>query len=576
MIKINKISIFAGIFLLLACSSLPAFSATSTTMSEVLGTDFSNDFGLVLDFNIDGSNPADDLAPNIQVLQDLGNSSNTKVVSEDLNEWYDQQYFFSHFNVEGVDNIYLALNKMEFNITMNILGKSINFGHVNGSAPFQSLIQYFKYMDKDVLVANTFRGLMAYSTSDTDPTIDPTDEVLFGYSFVEQHLIDLLNTALTGHGFDTIPQYGFEPIYNEADHTFGMIYTNYFVVWQKTNPTPPSALQSFAGKAFENVVTGGDMVAASLFDYLKFSYKVQVNPSSNATHKIVDVETTYDLGPMKWLITRDDLTTYNAIKAGVSTIDSTNSFNRPTSDIDILLTQVTPNILVKTSIPELSFYTGAAVEQRINTHAMKDIGETGFGVAVATSTNAYVVGEIVKDTDSNTDTQDITVPLSFNNSTFYETNFVGKSSYSREFTNGTVEKDLPVYISTRSLAQISELMDVSSLISTYFKLQSIQTYGITVFSARQLNPTRFASSSSSNLHLTVETTSYVTLVQMPKWSGLKVTQDPTFSAVAAVSQNTSGTSNSSTVKTGVPGFEVYLLVTVIPLITLRKKLNKNK
>lgn len=140
------------------------------------------------------------------------------------------------------------------------------------------------------------------------------------------------------------------------------------------------------------------------------------------------------------------------------------------------------------NIPELSFYTGTAVSQRLNAQAMKDSGVDGMGIAIASSTNAFVVGQTLSTTSSVTNGQNTTVPLSYGSQTFYKTDFVGKSTYTRTFYNQTKETGLPVYISLRSLADMDNLMDTSSLLQGYFELQSPQTAGISVFSARQLDP----------------------------------------------------------------------------------------
>ena len=582
MIKMKKFFLCAGIFfILLSSSSFQGLASTTGAMYDKLGEDFSNDFGLVVDFNAGGNPSSTGLATNIQVLQDLGNSSNPVVNPVDTNPWYDQQFFFSHFNVSGVDNIYYAMNKMEFNVTLTIPGisKTINFGHVNGSAPFQTLLQFYKYFGQDVLVANTFRGLIAYSTTAENGTITPTAQSYFGYSFVETHLIDLLNNALTSHNFSAIPQYNYEPIYYPANHTFGMIYKNYFVVWQNATPSTPSALKNYSGNQFDNVVTGGNMAGASLFDYLKFTYQVVEDTAhSNDTYKKVNVIANYDLGPMKWLITRDSSATYSAIQTASSSIDASNSFfmgSAPWSVVVKTSSTLIPDIQVNVNVPDLTFYTGSAVLQRLNAQAVKDTGASGMGIAIATSTNAIIQGQTLTTPNSVTDDQDTNIPLTYGSTTFYSTNFVGKSTYTRTFDNGSKQTNLPVYISLRPLSEISTLLNTHALLVPYFNLQWIQTIGISLFSARQLDPATFTdSTTASDIGLTPDNTLYITLVQMPKWSGLQVTQDPTFSAVAAVAGQTSSSSNAS-VNTGIPGFEMYVAIAaLIPLFMYKKKHSK--
>ena len=579
MIKFKYSLALLGLGLMMLSSIVPGFAST-TTMKDTLGTDFSSNFGLVIDLNAQGNPNTNTINTNVQVLQDLGNPSNSKVNSTDQNPTYDQQFFFSHFNVSGVDNIYLALNKMEFDITFKVLTQSFDLGHVNGSAPFQTLLQYFQNNGSNILVANTFRGLIAYTTTANNGTIDSTDQSYFGYSFVEQHLINLLNNELKGKtGISQIPQYGFEPLYFPNNDTFGMVYTNYLVVWQSTSPTSPSSISSFVGNAFDNVVTGGNMVAASVFKYLKFTYHIEEDTAaSNATTKVVNVITNYDLGPMSLLITNENAATYNKIVSADSSITSSNSFHAgaaPLSIANVTIGPTTYNAIV--NLPDLSFYSGSAVSERINAAAMQGTGATGFGIAVASSTNAIVLGSTVNSPTQSTNSQDPNIPLSFGSNNFFTTNFSGKNTYTRTLTNGTQEAGLPIYVTVRAPSNLADILDTSSLLNGYFNLQTAQTIGIAVYSATQLNS---AFTSTNTNGLSVASTEYVTLVQMPKWSGLQVTQDPTFSAVAAVASNnpssSGSTSSTNSLATGAPGFELFTIVfAVIPLFIYRKKSRRN-
>lgn len=569
----KKLLVLATIFIFLASSSLPAFSAAES-MIGTLGTDFSSNFGLVIDLNAQGNPNTNTIDTNVQVLQNLDPStSNSQVNPVDQNPTYDQQFQFSNFKVDGVNNIYLALNKMEFNITASLGGKSFNLGHVNGSAPFQTLLQYFKSTTgADVLVANTFRGLIAYTTSPSNGTLDSTDQAYFGYSFVEQHLLNYLNSSVTNKGFPAIQPYGFENLYFPSNHTFGMKYTNYLVVWQNAQTADPTGV---SGTAFNNVATGGQMVGASLFKYLKFTYQV-VPVVANSTTTIVKVVTNYDLGPMEWLITTDNANSYTNIVNNDPVIDSTNSFHTSAYQINFqfntgLSAPLPSAIVVSVNVPELSFYTNDAVPERINAAAMQTAGVDGMGIAVVSSTNAIVVGSTVNAPAQKTNSQDINIPLSFGSTQFFETDFSGKSTYTRYFNNGTTESGLPVYISLRDMSHLSDILDTSSLVSPYFGLQSLQTLGIAIYSAMQLSS---GFTTSNTVGLQVDHTDYVTFVEMPQWSGLQVTQDPTFSAVAAVSGN--GSSSGNGVSTGAPGFEFYAVVlSIIPIFLYRKKTRKN-
>lgn len=566
MIKFKKLYVLVGLFILLASSSLPALSVTP--MSDTLGESFSSNFGLVFDLNAHGNPDTNTISTNVQVLQDLGNSSNPKVNPVDQNPNYDQQFFFSNIKVGGVNNIYLALQKIQFNVTLNVLTKSVVTPiQASGSAPYQTLLQYFQNNGTDVLVANTFRGLIAYTTNSTDPTLDSSDQAYFGYSFVESHFLQILNDTIHSNGFPYLAPFGSQPIYNPSTNTFGMNYTNYLVVWQNTASTAPSGVASYAGSGFDNVATGSNIVAASLFKYLSFTYHVE-QVSSNSTTSVVKVTTNYDLGPMEWLMTKDSPTTLANIQTASTSVDSSNSFNSALPAIQLSLASGAVNYVV--NLPSLSFYTGTAVQARIDASAMQSAGVDGMGIAVASSTNAIVVGSTVNAPAQTTNSQNINIPLSFGNKVFFKTDFAGKSTYTRTFTNGTTQTNLPVYISTRSMANLGDLLSTSNLASTYFQLQTAQTIGTAIYSASQLS-SGFTSSNTAGLQ--VDHTSYATFVQMPKWSGLQVTQDPSFSAVSTTTPSgTSATTSSKSLTSGVPGFEVFMLsIAMVPLYILRKR-----
>lgn len=590
--KLTKILAIGLIAMFFLFSGTGGLSSATGEMEDLLGTDFSEDFAIEFDFN----GPFGD-ASNLQVLSDFNNPSNPAINTVDQDEFTDLQYFMSHFNESGVETTYLALEKIEKNLTLDLLiGNDIIIGHVNASLPFQTLLQHFDHNGSDVLVANTFRGYVAYTTTPDDQILDANDKTYLGYTLVESHLIDLLNSYLTDYGFDEIGPYGYEPIYDAATKTFGMNYTNMFMVWQDTDAEPPQALKDLSeglGKlvnldSFEGVVTGGDLVAASLFEYLTFTYRVELNPASNDTVTIVDVITEYDVGPMKWLITKDDLTTFNLLDLFTNVDNGTNAFHVNSTEIIFSTGWNLPGgyDTWNVTIPELSFYTADAVSTRIDATAVFAHGAEGFGIAVVSSTNAIKLGfDLTQPSDLTSDSSDPVIGLEFGGTTVFETSFVGKSTYDRTFFNGTTETGLPIFVSTRAPEDLHEIINTENLIDLYFKAQSKQTKEFARFAARQLIP---AISEVDLAGIDVEKTSYVTFVQMPKWSGLAVTQDPTFSAVSAIADlqdedtETSETETDETTATttgggggpttSIPGFEILSLVAIIPIVvTLRKR-----
>ena len=142
--KKNKI-LFSSFLLLMAVSFAGLLPASAQTpMKDTLGVDFGEDFAIVVDFNVDSGN-YNNFPGDIQVLRDLANPSNAKVNPVDQNANADQEYYLAHFNTSGVHNSYFALNKMEqdMKIKIPVVGTEVQIGHINGSAPFQTLLQYY-------------------------------------------------------------------------------------------------------------------------------------------------------------------------------------------------------------------------------------------------------------------------------------------------------------------------------------------------------------------------------------------------------------------------------------------------
>ncbi|OLS19874.1 MAG: hypothetical protein HeimC3_43130 [Candidatus Heimdallarchaeota archaeon LC_3] len=577
--KLNKI-LLSSFLLLIAVSFAGLLPASAQTgMKDTLGVDFGEDFAIVVDFNVDGSN-FDTFPGAVQVLRDLVNPSNDKVNPVDENPNADQEYFLAHFNTSGIHNSYFALNKIEQDLKISILGNEVIIGHINGSSPFQTLLQYYQYEGDDVFVANTFRGYMAYSTTPDDLTLDIGDDIYVGYTLVEEKFLSLLNLALANApgNYDPIPEFGYEPLYESTatSKSFGMNYTNFFVVWQDTETK--LEVPGFNTDSFKGVVTGGDIVAASLFDYLTFTYTIETKVS-NATHTIVDVVTEYDIGPMKWLITKDTGTAYNIISTAITEINSSNSFNTPATQINLGLKSINtllPDVSV--TIPSLSFYTGEAVNKRIDASAVEGNAD-GFGIAVVTTTNVHRASAELTLPGASTNGQEVTIPLNFGGDNIFETSFVGKATYDRTFPNRTTET-FPVYVTTKTMSEVQNTFSFGSIAKAYFKAQSLQTTAFTMFTASQLSPVVVASASSSSINMDVDSTAYLTFVQMPWWSGLEVTQDPTYSAVSLVgtapeSSDPSDTGiNTSTTSptTPVPGFEaIVIILGIIPLVFIKRR-----
>ena len=555
------------LFIVLILNGVPSINSTPYAMYDIFGTDFSNDFGLIIDLNYDNRSTMNKLSPTLQVLQDLGNVANPKIKSLDNNPLNDQEYFFSHFKVEGIDNIFFALNKLEFNPTIEINNQTYDLGHINGTAPFQTLYQYFNYDFNNIIVANTFRGLLGYTTTDTNRILDPSDKIYLGHSFIDPHLINFLNEKLSNHDYLSIPQYEYQPIYLPSNHTFGMIYRNYFVGWQKNNSSAPNAISSVAGSSFNNVVTGEHLVGASLFDYLVFTYQVVDDPNlSNETVKTVNVLTHYEVGPMKWLIMNDNETTYNEIKSHVSAINGSNSFHTLSVNYEypVSSSNTHSQILFNESIPELTFYTDSAINKRLDPVSMTSSGILGLGLAVVTSTNTFVTGQIVNTQFPLPNNNEISIPLFFGSKTFYKTEFIEQST-----NTGTSP-----FILAQSFSNIDDILNNPGLLYNFFSVQSTQTYSLAEYLFRQLIPSELATSTIQDLHLTVDQTNYVTFIQFPEWDGYQIQQDSKFSAITIIqAMPTQYEPATYTDFTNPPGFEASsAILAIIPLYLIKRKI----
>ncbi|MHA2366462.1 MAG: hypothetical protein ACXAC7_21070 [Candidatus Hodarchaeales archaeon] len=525
--KFIKLIGFCLISTFLLVNSLGA--GAQTTMKDLLGVDFEEDFAIEIDFN---GNYQTEMYE-VEVINDLNNPNNPALSTNDSYSANDQHFFMSHFNTSGISTSYIAVEKLEADLVINPpIGDPIILGHVNGSVPFQTLLQYFQYEGDDVFVANTFRGYVAYTTSPEDDTIDPSDDIYVGYTLVEKHLLDKLNDYLTTHQFPKIPEYNYEPIYDPANKKFGMKYTNFFIVWQDTEADSPASLNLIKQylDGFDGVATGENLIAASLFESLTFTYQI-IEREVNSTHTIIDIVTEYDIGPMEWLITQDQESMHNLIIQYVPGIDESNTFHEPAFEISFD-TGYAANTWTVT-VPELTFYTGEAVSSRINAAAIEFLGPTsvagppGLGISVVTSSNVIRIGETLE-RFPNYDVQTLGVVIPFGE--FFETSYVGKETYNRTLYDGTEETGLPIYISTRSIMEVDQLVQNVNLIDGYFTMQSTMTEGYTRFVAKELTGAQ-STPTLSELNMEVSD-SYVTFVQMPYWNGLKVVQDPIYSAVA--------------------------------------------
>ncbi len=568
---------------------LSTIGGSISTQNSGLNHDFSeNYFAIEIDLNADLDNFKNHQFNNVDVIRDLENNS---FVGTDTNPDLDQQFFLSYVNASGIETAYLALEKIEFDLKFNPpFGSPISIGNVNGTAPFQSIVQHFQSYGNDIFITNYFNGFVAYSTTPNDEVLDENDTSYLGYTLVESHLLDLLQNALDTNNINkTLGSYGFEPIFSAGDTTgngteFGIKYTNMLVAWQNLaagfsgNVSLPGSVSDSLIPGSQMVVTGGNLVAMSLFDSIEFKYEVSLE--TNATHTIANIVTTYNLGPVSLLIVRESQETYNDILNNVSSVTSANSLHMPTQTLEIPVGNIG---IIQITIPELSIYVDAAARARIDAHAVSDVGATGFGISVVSSTNVIVVQHEVLIPNTVDDGQNITIPLYVGSNKIFDTSFEGKSTYSKDMTidGGSLLTGLPVYVDVVS----KDHVQVQDIFKDYFNLQQYMTTSFARFMGSKVSPLIAAElqNKPDYLDVDIDHSAYLTFVQMGQWSGYPLTQDPTFSAVSTVSTTggedteTGGGTGGGEGPTGiVPGFEVVAVIAAIPVayFILKKKRQK--
>ncbi|MFW9994444.1 MAG: Heimdall-CTERM domain-containing surface protein [Candidatus Odinarchaeota archaeon] len=584
------------VFMVMLLLSLTSQAVTGqTTMENITGYTFGDEyFAIDVDFN---SDPGDSstFPSSAKLLADYVNPSNPKITTDPEGTDKDRQFFASYVNTSGVETGYMALEKIEQDVVIkhNILipdGYTLPV-HVNGTSPFQALMQHYESYEQDVFVTNFFNGFIAYLTTPADPWLDPSDTRYLGYTLAEENLYNLINTQLDAHSWDLIEPYGWGAEFNEpttsggiTETSWSMEYSNLMVFWQDaraTFPVPTSLLGAVIIGA-EGLVTGGNLVAASLFDSVKFGYTMTENTTSEtdttgATWEVTrsTITADYNLGPVSLLITRDDSTTLDTIRGAFSEINDTNSFILPGGYMDIASVNIFgTDYVFRVMIPTLTFYRDVAARLRISAAAMQSYA-SGMGFSVVSSTNLVSVGETVSFPDAVTG-QGVEYSIAVGDTDVFETSFVGKDEYDLDRSiDGGYVSTYPIRVDTGYM-----LGSALNIFTEYFDIEAEKMLDYLVFLARQVSPVIDSlDPDPADILMKIANAGYMTFVQMPEWSGYPVISDPTFSAVAAVKTST-GTESSSTATeetkpsstTGggiwgsVPGFELLAVVATLPVI----------
>jgi hypothetical protein len=370
-----------------------------------------------------------------------------------------------------------------------------------------------------------------------------------------QNLSDIFNEALVvnGHSEDQIKHFNFESKFKitSKGFEFGIKYTDLFVLWQKID-VEPKTIDVFAGEGDHGeylkdetggIVFGGEIVAASLLDYILFDYVFETSVFREVNEYVEGTVTThYDIGETNLLITPDDAA-YVADHADNWTHDPfTGEFSYTLTipdaianyNFDPLGLPDIPNS-VTVDLPELAFYVDDDAKTRLKMH-------NGFGLTVATATTSF--GVDVVDPDYETEGDDINL------------NMGGKKYFFTEFTDKKTYKLLGLEDLWGINPNIDQPVEVIPFDPTgwgvanfgvakaYFAVEFGLAYGFTKFMVDELG--KFMSMSPDAAAYVSVDLLYFTFTEFPKWFGGEIIHDPTYSAVAAWVPEETSTIHTST------------------------------
>ncbi|MHA2108576.1 MAG: Heimdall-CTERM domain-containing surface protein [Candidatus Hodarchaeales archaeon] len=542
-----------------------------------------------------------DLYPNA-AIPDVIYDFETGVEGTDSIPETDLQFFMSYMNKSGIEVAYSALEKMEHWIKfrdllpddvgdlIDTLGPlapagaaealDTNLVHVNATAPFQQLVQHFNTpWGTDAFVTNNFMTLVAYSGgTGSDPLLmDSGDNLYMGYTFAIQEVAAALNTAMAPHY--EIPPFDYEASFEQtADgYTFGINYTNMFVLWQDITVKlrGPDYLSAVGLQLPETkgIIYGQDIVAASVLDHLAFEYifkveEIDLGTTPSIKVNLGTVETRYHIGETNLLVTKDDSAFITAHAADwIDTpFTATPSYTLdvpPALQGQTVGTWTFPSSVTLT-LSEMAFFINDDAKVRMS---MAD----AFGLTVVTATNWFDT-QVVSNPQFAThldEPEDPTIDLQKDGNVFFWTSFKNKMNYKlRELDfapfniNATTDRD--VYVT---------LFDPSgwfaaNVAKPYFIVEFSLAWAFTVFIANKVAPEIVHPGVGQHTEV-INQLLYLTFTEFPEWYGGEIYHDPSYSAVAAVAaqpETTSdGPSGSDTNGLNIPGFELISVLVALPV-----------
>lgn len=604
-----KKKFFLGISVILLLTLLIFTSpGKAVDLTTFAGHNFSEDyFAIEIDLVGEGTSVFDPDPEHPDLIRDLLDPS---AETGDSNELEDEQFYLAYMNQSGIETAFSALEKFEHVITLKDLIRTDTYdkiwdagylvpdlrtaletpiSHVNATAPFQQLVQHYTSSEatgyKDVFVTNNFMALIAYSANFGNDLerMDAADNLYLGYTFAIQNLTDAINDVLDPHGYE-IGHFDYEADFEKTatGFEFGINYTNMFVLWQAIDIGPRAVDIFSAGNDYikedtGGIIFGGDIVAATVLDYVSFEYVFETTEFIGANTYIEGkVTTQYNIGETNFLITRDSA---SYVADGIAAGNFTNNAFTEAPSYTLTLPETLANFdfsgvlgvpdipsEITVDLPELAFYMDDDAKTRIKM-------EEGFGLTVATATTTFGIDVVDPEYDATDDNIDVNV----GGKTLFFTEFTGKKTYKLQglydLWGIDPNADRPVYI----IPFHPDGWAVTGVAKAYFAVEFALAYGFTVFMAKELGEF-MGMSDSATAYLSI--TLYFTFTEFPEWYGGEIIHDPAYSAVAAmaaVGEESSATEETSGPHTesddgGVPGFEILaVLLAIAPIYAIHRK-----
>lgn len=602
-----KKKIYLGISVIMLLIVLIFTVPAKASTTEFAGHEFSEDyFAIEVDLVGDGTSVFDPQPDDPDLIRDL---LDTSAETEDRNPLEDLQFYLAYMNDSGIETAFSALEKFEHELTFrDLLHPTIEgylkaydlmnplidlepaldktIFHVNGTAPFQQLVQHYTTPDymgsQDTFVTNNFMALIAYSMgTGSDPDLmDTGDDLFLGYTFSVQELVVAINDALDGNTDYEVGNFDYSPSFEVTDDgfKFGMNYTNMLVLWQKIEAKPTGIdILGMEAAAPGGIVFGQDIVAATVLDYLAYEYEFEVEEFTGANTYVEGTVTThYYIGETNFLIVNED-----TIPAGINGFlaEPSYTFDVPLEargiDLSAYGIDIELSAKVTITLPELAFYVGDDAKAR-----MKE--ENGFGLTVVTATNTFGAEEIDADFDDTTDATDNQIGIYSGGHTYFYTAFTDKDTYKLQGLDDlwpeidpTVDRDVKIRVLTHDTWSN---WDTQGVAEEYFIVELGMAYLFTEFMAEQLSLQ--LTDIADNVEDLFSDTLYFTGTEFPEWYGGEIVHDPAYSAVAAlaavVDESSTAEETSGPPDTGdgggIPGFEILsVLLAIPPLYALYRK-----